>query len=209
MLPAKDSEWPHRLHAMTSRAISLLENPEGFVLMAEGSQIDWCGHANDIACAMAEMEDFAKTVEYVYEYASKRDDTLVVVTADHSTGGLTMGARGDYAWKPAIVDQINASTRTIAQAMIETDDINATWRRFADFDLRKSEQQSLAEVGEKLRDMEVAIKKIVDKRTVTGWTTNGHTAVDVGVFAYGPGSERFRGTQDNTEIGKKLLDLLQ
>jgi len=59
---------------------------QGFFLLVEASQIDWAGHNNDISGAMAEMDDLAKTLEYLEHFVEHHPDTLVIVTADHSTG---------------------------------------------------------------------------------------------------------------------------
>lgn len=67
----------------------LNKNNKGFFLMIEGSQIDWAGHANDSSYLLAEMRDFDKTVGEVLAFAEKNPETLVIVTADHETGGLT------------------------------------------------------------------------------------------------------------------------
>jgi alkaline phosphatase len=85
-----DSKEKNRLQKMTSKALELLRTSgNGFFMMVEGSQIDWCSHQNDIACAMNEMDDFAKSVEIVKKFVDEsREDTLLIVTSDHSTGGL-------------------------------------------------------------------------------------------------------------------------
>lgn len=62
----------------------------GFLLMVEGSQIDWAGHANDAEALVAEMEDFDRTVAVAMDFADTHPGTLVVVTADHETGGLSI-----------------------------------------------------------------------------------------------------------------------
>lgn len=80
------------LREMTERALDLLSrDDDGFFLMVEGGQIDWAGHANDAGWLLHEMLKFDATVEYVLEWAARRDDTLVVMTADHETGGFSMG----------------------------------------------------------------------------------------------------------------------
>jgi len=86
-------------------------------LLVEASQVDWAGHANDIGSAMAEMHDLALTMEYLREYVKSNPDTLVVLTADHSTGGLTIGANGDYRWSPEHLKTMSASVLTIALEM--------------------------------------------------------------------------------------------
>ena len=77
----------------TKMAIKYLEQDEdGFFLMVEGSQIDWGGHANDADYVIQETLDFDKMLGYVLDYARKDGNTLVIVTADHETGGLSLSA---------------------------------------------------------------------------------------------------------------------
>jgi len=76
----------------TTLAISYLsQNQEGFFLMVEGSQIDWAGHANNSEYLVGEMLDFEKVIAAALDFAEKDGNTLVVVTADHETGGFTLG----------------------------------------------------------------------------------------------------------------------
>ncbi len=79
----------------------LSKDQDGFFLMVEGSQIDWGGHANDAEYVIEEMKDFEKALGVAMDFAEKDGNTLVVVTADHETGGLSLSAatvfgRGDY-----------------------------------------------------------------------------------------------------------------
>jgi alkaline phosphatase len=67
----------------------------GYFLMVEGSQIDWAGHGNDVDHMKAEVNDFERTINTVMDYAEKNGETLVIVTADHETGGFTLGASGE------------------------------------------------------------------------------------------------------------------
>jgi len=77
------------LKEMTVKALDVLsKDPDGFFLMIEGGQIDWAGHNNDAATMLHEMLKFDETIQYVYEWVKDRQDTLVVVTADHETGGF-------------------------------------------------------------------------------------------------------------------------
>ncbi|MDR2840424.1 MAG: alkaline phosphatase [Paludibacter sp.] len=72
-------------------AINILDNnKKGFFMMIEGSQIDWACHANDVELETLEMLDFDKTIGLVLDYAAKDGNTLVIITADHETGGLTL-----------------------------------------------------------------------------------------------------------------------
>ena len=77
----------------TELAIGLLsDNPEGFFLMVEGSQIDWGGHENDAEYLVSEMLDFDRTVGIALDFAQRDGSTLVIVTADHETGGFTLSS---------------------------------------------------------------------------------------------------------------------
>jgi alkaline phosphatase len=79
------------LAKMTEKAIQTLsKNKRGFVLMVEGSQIDFAGHAKDIDGVTSEVNDMDQAVDEAYKFAKAKGNTLVVVTADHETGGLTL-----------------------------------------------------------------------------------------------------------------------
>ncbi len=227
---ALDDTNKHRLSMMTKAATSHLANQNGYFMLVEASQIDWGGHANDIASAMAEMDDLAKTLEYLEQYVAENPDTLVIVTADHSTGGFTIGAKGVYEWRPEVLKHLKHSTDAIAAKFSKEDITQKKLSSMLNFGVSKKEisqlvalkQDTLAEIEafettkvnkgkykpNLKRRLYKAINRIVDKRTNTGWTSSGHTAVDVPVFALGKGSELFVGHQDNTDIAKKLFKLL-
>lgn len=79
------------LRRSAMKAIQLLErNRKGFAMLIEGSQIDWACHNNDSAHMRAELADFELMLHAVLDYAERDGHTLVVVTADHETGGLTL-----------------------------------------------------------------------------------------------------------------------
>ncbi|MBR1799072.1 MAG: alkaline phosphatase [Bacteroidales bacterium] len=79
------------------KALTMLNrNPKGFAMMIEGSQIDWACHNNDSAYLRAEMADFEQMLNAVLDFAANDGQTLVVVTADHETGGVTL-PNGDIA----------------------------------------------------------------------------------------------------------------
>src|SRR5690606_8629093 len=80
---AIDGDRQDRLTLMTQKALELMPAEQPFFMMVESSQIDWCGHANDIACAMREMADTEATLHALKNYADKHPGTLIVVTADH------------------------------------------------------------------------------------------------------------------------------
>lgn len=85
------SERKHNLGDFTSAAIeNLKSNPNGFVLMIEGSQIDWAGHDNKQDYLLSEMRDFNTAILAALNYAKEDNNTLVVITADHETGGMAI-----------------------------------------------------------------------------------------------------------------------
>lgn len=78
------------LRASSAAIGNLKANKKGFFLMIEGSQIDWGGHENNIDYTMSELLDFDKTIQMVLDFAKADGNTLVIVTADHETGGLSL-----------------------------------------------------------------------------------------------------------------------
>ncbi|KKI89690.1 alkaline phosphatase [Bacillus sp. SA1-12] len=199
------------LEEMTNSAIDRLnKDKDGFFLMIEGSQIDWAGHDNDIVSAMSEMEDFEKAFKAAIEFAKKDKHTLVVATADHSTGGYSIGANGIYNW---FGEPIKAAKRTpdfMASEIAKGADVEETLKKYIDLELTSEEIQSVKDAASKEEiDIDNAIEKIFDNRSHTGWTTGGHTGEDVPVYAFGPASDRFAGNIDNTDNAKIIFDLLE
>ena len=76
--------------AFTSAVKILSRNKEGFFLMTEGAQIDYGGHANDMGYVASEVMDFDQVIGKAMQFADKDGQTLVIVTADHETGGLSL-----------------------------------------------------------------------------------------------------------------------
>jgi alkaline phosphatase len=82
---------PDFLADATRKAIEVLSrNKKGFVLMAEGSEIDWACHDNNMKRTVDELLDMDRAVSVAYEFAKREGHTLIVVTADHETGGLSI-----------------------------------------------------------------------------------------------------------------------
>lgn len=140
----KSTDRNGMLPQATVKAIDVLKtNKNGLFLMVEGSQIDWGGHQNDASYVIGEMLDFDEAVGKALEFAAKDKRTLVIVTADHETGGMAL-VGGDLK-----TGQVKAS-----------------------------------------------------------FSTGDHTSVMVPVFAYGAGAENFAGVYQNTDIFKKMAQLL-
>lgn len=83
------------LAEIVAKGIEMLDNDKGFFLMAEGGRIDWAGHANDAATNLRDVLALDEAVKVALAFLEKRpDETLVVVTGDHETGGMSMGFAG-------------------------------------------------------------------------------------------------------------------
>ena len=231
---ALDDINKHRLSTMTKAAVDHLvdyqsdssEQNQGFFMLIEASQIDWAGHVNDVSNAMAEMDDLAKTLEYLEHFVEHNPDTLVIVTADHSTGGLTIGAKGKYEWQPKKLRSMKHSPTYIAKQLIKNEITPVFASTLFNFKLSDNDIAMLIQSKNtpilnsytniyKLKNtstlefsLSLTIKKIIDKHSNTGWTTGGHTAIDVPVFAFGKQSELFSGQQDNIDIATKIFLLL-
>ncbi|RZA09405.1 MAG: alkaline phosphatase [Moraxellaceae bacterium] len=222
LTPALDSKHPLRLAEMTEKALTLIYPPSSrkpFLLMLEASQIDWCGHGNDIACAMAEMRDMAETIKLIKQFIDKNPNTIFVATADHSTGGLTIGAKGQYQWSASVVRNVKATAPSIARQLLASKtNWKSTWQALTQINLEDSEQKTLdafiVQADENNSELVVGqvttqVLNYIDKYSSTGWTTKGHTGEDVQIFSYGKGKNNFQGAMDNTDIAKKLLNYLK
>ncbi|MGI5308889.1 alkaline phosphatase [Rheinheimera sp. WS51] len=211
---ALDNPVQQPLAQLTTKALQLLSPAEkGFVLMVEGSQIDWCGHSNDIACAMAEMDDFAKAIQVAKDYVDANPDTLLIITADHETGGLSLGANGVYEWRTDKIKQIRNTALVIADKMskAETDkQALQLWHTLTSMALSEEESSLLlAAKATSSKALTKQIKAIINEKTHTGWTSSGHTAIDIPVLAYGKWKDDFIGFQDNTDIAKKIMHYIE
>ena len=88
----REGRNPNYLKETTAQAIKFLSNKskKGFFLMVEGAQIDWASHNNVIENVIREVLDFDKAVEEALKFADKNGETLVIITADHETGGMSL-----------------------------------------------------------------------------------------------------------------------
>jgi alkaline phosphatase len=232
---ALDNPVANPLQTMTEKALQLLTPSEkGFVLMIEGSQIDWCGHANDIACAMAEMDDFAKAIKVAKAYVDSHPDTMLVITADHETGGLSLGSEGEYAWNTSVIKGVKHTATEISRLLLKSSatDVSAVWHKATGIKLTEAElaavisaqqqakklvgdqplptMDNLTEAQEKsLMALAATVKQQINHYSKTGWTSGAHTAIDVPVLAWGKQRGDFAGFQDNTDIAAKLIGYIE
>ncbi|MBV1908542.1 MAG: alkaline phosphatase [Kangiellaceae bacterium] len=199
---------------MTRVAISKLStNDNGFFLMVEGSQIDWAGHENDIVGAMSEMEDFEQALKEALDFAINDKQTQIIVTADHSTGGLSVGATVDgtdyYQWNSDVIRAFQLTPNEIALRAKVSGDLLAEFEEATSLIISEEEKLVLREADPKQHYKALAlVTKIVDRQSYTGWTTQGHTGVDVNLYAFGPNSSQLVGHWDNTKIADFIFELL-
>jgi len=86
------SEGGLKLADFVKKGIDVLDNEKGFFMMCESGKIDWACHANDAMTTITEVLDFAEAVQVAFDFAEERpDETLILVTGDHETGGMTIG----------------------------------------------------------------------------------------------------------------------
>jgi alkaline phosphatase len=208
-------------------AIKALDNPAGFFIMCEGAKIDSGGHNNDAALTIREMIDFDAAIKVALAFQEAHpDDTLIVVTADHETGGLNLDALArDQA--PRLLDQ-QASFLAIARglpaelpendrAALEshlrtmlgvTGELAAGEQRTADAAWAKY-AAAKEERAVKFRDLLQAWGGIRDAQIGIAWGTRGHSDTKIITAARGVGQERFAAIRDNTEVGQTLKAIIE
>lgn len=163
---------------VVTEAIEFLDNDKGFFIMAEGGQIDWAAHANDITNTIHEIIDFDEAIQVAYEFYLKHpDETLIVVTADHETGGVTLGRTKGYTFDLSLVPEKALSAKTDSEKNVENY-------------MQQYPADSLS------------------KAAKIGWTTSSHTGGAIPVFAIGAGSSRFAGRANNTDIPKRIISAM-
>lgn len=205
---------------------------KGFFIMNEiGGKIDYACHPNDAATAFAEVAAADSAVKVCYDfYLQHPDETLIVITADHETGGLTVGCeRGHYNLNLQLLQHQKCSdgafTKKLQALRAETHN-KVAWEQvkalltenFGFFDaveISDQEETMLKDiyvrsfVGKMENEknlyyenepMTGAAVRLLDSKAYVGWTSGSHTAGLVPVYAVGVGSEQFTKHTDNAEI---------
>lgn len=213
-----DDTNKHRLSTMAKAATTQLENKNGYFMLIEASQVDWGGHSNDIASAMSEMDDLAQTLIFLEQYVKQHPDTLVILTADHSTGGLTLGSNGEYKWQPSVFKKMTQSSNSIAEFISEKDftaeqltqmlTFALTAEQLAELHAIKQDESETMTKRKLIHQLYKKLNQFISEKSYTGWTTGGHTGVDVPVFAFGKGHQKFTNKIDNTDIAKTIFSIL-
>ena len=226
------------LSEITRAGINFLskDTSKGFFLMVEGGKIDWSAHANDAATTFQEVLDFDEAIKVAYEfYEQHPDETLIVVTADHETGGLILGS-GPYALNLQVLKAQKISEEgytALLKELRKKHNNQVSWEtiqetlkeNFGFWDtikLHKGQEEQLKAVYEKSFGTETvkmerslyqqneplatAAKKILNQISLVSWASGSHSAGYVPVYAIGAGAEKFQGQIDNTEIAGKIAE---
>lgn len=224
------------LSQITESALSFLtkSNNKGFFLMIEGGKIDWSCHGNDAATTFHEVKDMDNAIKIAYEFYKKHPkETLIVVTADHETGGIVLGT-GKYALNLKALQYQKKSQDVLSAHMsalrkeknnhVSWEDMKAllaaemgfwkelplTWKQ--ERVLRDEFEESFVKnkvvfaesMYSKSEPLASRAKEVINQIAMVGWTSGGHSAGYVPVFAIGAGSELFQGKMDNIEIPKRI-----
>ena len=226
------------LSEITRAGINFLSknNDKGFFLMVEGGKIDWACHSNDGATALTEVQDFDNAIKVAYEfYEQHPEETLIVITADHETGGLSLGT-GSYdlnlqALKAQKVSENGFTSilndlrkkyknqvpwEAVQQAL---KDNFGFWsivklnekqeaRLKAVYDKSFGNQPVNLEKSEYLQNEPLAgeAKRILNSIARLGWNSGGHSAGFVPVFAIGAKADLFQGRLNNIDIPEKIAE---
>ena len=222
------------LAQITESAIDFLteDNRKGFFLMVEGGKIDWACHDNDPATVVNEVIDFDNAIKVAYEFYQKHPkETLIVVTADHETGGLGLG-NSDYTLNLKALGNQQQSSETLSRDITTLrKNENATWENMKDLLSERMgfwdelsltwEQERLLHnefdqsfvqhkvvfaesLYSKTEPVAAAARKVMSQIAKLGWTSGSHTAEYVPVFAIGANAKLFSGKMDNTDIPKRI-----
>lgn len=200
------------LAALTRLALESLGQEGGrFFLMVEGGRIDHAGHAFDAAGVAAETKAFDEAVAAALRYQKEHPDTLIVLTADHATGGLAINDFTDWEGlkrQKASTPWMTAQIRNAGATAVMLGEMTG----YGDFTTQEVEEIRQAPSQ---YDAERILGTLLGKRNGITWLprvnandTSGHTGEDVPFYASGPGAESFRRMLDNTDVPKIFAELL-
>ncbi|MCL2877623.1 MAG: alkaline phosphatase [Acidobacteria bacterium] len=228
----RDTAAVPSLAEMTSKALDMLSrNRKGFFLMVEGSKVDWAAHYNDVIGAVTEFLAFDAAVKEAVEFAKRDKNTLVLVLADHGTGGISIGGpktneNYDTLSLESLIGplgNIKLTPEGLAQKInddkVASGDIVTFIGQYMGInDLSEDEIKSILSAGNyfanddlpkeerwKFPSLEMVFRYIISSRAVIGFTTGGHTGEDVFLASYHPKGRTAHGLLDGTEINKYLL----
>lgn len=225
MVLDRDGKAP-TLAEMTRVALHRLDRaPEGFVVQVEGGRVDHAAHSNDAASLVREQVDLDDAIAEVLRFldGGKRDDTLVVVTTDHGNAnpGLTVYRRAaaegfdrlaragrSFEWVFAKLGTFPSEERAArAPSVVE----EATGLSLSDDErsiLRDAMAGKRVAPFRELSKVEQTLGGLLANRYGVGFVSGNHTADDVEVTAFGPGSETIAPTGHNRDLHRVMVDAL-
>ncbi|KAF9308791.1 hypothetical protein BG003_010611 [Podila horticola] len=204
-------------------------NNQGFFLMIESSRIDMGAHNNDPVAHVHEILEYYKTVKVVLDFLKDNPDTVVISTSDHETGGFTLGFQEDphtypeYLWRPEVVERAKKSTEVLTRDLFAYQGKDRRWfvktnileQGLGIRDPTEDELSFLSSTNEDgtpaplPSDILAFLGHAISRRAKLGWTTMGHTGVDVNLYAAGERIEGLRGNHENTYIGEFMSEYLK
>ena len=226
------------LAQIVSTAVPFLEaRHERFFMMVEGGMIDYACHGDDAATAFGEVWDMDEAMQVAYKfYLEHPEETLIVVTADHETGGLALG-NSDYTLHLDLIQNQRCSAWVLSDLFTQLfkenkkpswEQVKQIYREQLGFwekvEISAKEEQKLKEYykaacNKKDKDTKTMYKTInslgeagialLNEKAHIGWTTRAHSAHAVPIFSIGPNAEIFSGWHDNTEIAPMILKAVQ
>ena len=204
------------LAEMTSRALDvLIRNKNGFFLMVEGGRIDHAAHMNDIGTLIWDGLAFDEAVRVAYEFQRANPDTLLIITADHETGGLAIlpyssTGREYEGINLEAISKIKGSSERRNKEMGENpspEKIREIMKKYYDIDLTEEQVKVIRENLPKQLDPKhfyygrnSAIAFVLRPYHRVGWATDSHSGTPLFLWGVGPGSERIKGWRHNTEV---------
>ena len=218
---------------ITRAAIDFLKrkNPDRFFLMVEGGKIDWAGHNNDASTVYEEVIDMDNAVRVALDFYRKHpNETLIIVTADHETGGMGLGNK-NYTLQfdllqyqkmsaPLYSNHVSSIAKQYGDSLtweIIKDDLKENfgfWDKVkidpqqekqlhkAYEDILAGREKSQKTLYSQINNLSYLAKSILNMNARIGWTSGSHTNGYVPVFAIGAGAQHFHGRIDNTDIPK-------
>lgn len=198
------------LAEITKAGIDFLKekSKKGFFMMIEGGKIDYASHNDDAATMMQEVLDFNDAIEVAYEFYKKhKDETLIIVTADHETGGIVLGYSGAYKLNLQALSTQKVSLEKLI-SMLETLK-ETTWGEVTALVKENIgvEPRGAHSSDEKVKITHDLAKQIaneaiydLNRKALISWASGNHSGTFVPLFAIGEDADEFHGVIDNTDI---------
>jgi len=217
----KGSQEPS-LAEMTSKALDVLSrNKKGFFLLVEAGRIDHAAHMNDIGALIWDTLAFDEAIRVTYEFQKAHPDTLLIITADHETGGLAMlpyssTGREYEGINLEAISKIKGSSERRNKEMGEDpspEKIKEIMKKYYDIDLTEEQVKVIRENPLKQLDPKhfyygrnSAIAFVLRPYHRIGWATDSHSGTPLFLWGIGPGSNKLKGWKHNTEVFKVMKE---